>query len=88
MHSAFQAPCLPVHVLHYNIMDFPQGRAVLQYFPWLVCMKMNLNQFLVSHCQQAVALKILSKIIADHIFVQILSLDQQLRVILILVNAF
>ena len=72
---------MTVHVLYHNIVDLTKRRAVLQNFPRLIRMEMNLDQILISNRQQAVPFKILRKIIADLILVQIMALDQQLCVI-------
>ena len=44
-------------------------------------MIMDLDQILISYCKQTVTFKILCKIITDHIFIEILSLDQKLCII-------
>ena len=54
--SALQAPGLAVHILDHDVVDFAQGGAVFQRFPGLVGVEMDLDQFVVAHHQQAVAL--------------------------------
>jgi hypothetical protein len=54
---SFQSSCLPVHVLHYDIIDLPQGSAVFKDFPWFICMEMNLYQLFIPNSQQASPLK-------------------------------
>ena len=54
---------LQLHVLHHNVMDFTQRRAVFQHLPRFVRVEVNLNQFIVPHCQQTVALEMLRDVV-------------------------
>ena len=44
-------------------------------------MEMDLDQFIIADSQKAVALKMFVELVADHVFVQILTLDQKLCII-------
>ena len=76
-----QSSCLAVHVFYHDIIDLPEGSAVFQHLPGLVGMKMDLDQFLITHGQQTIAVKVVSKILTDLILVQILAFEQQLRIL-------
>ena len=72
---------LQLHILHHNVVDFTQRRAVFQHLPRFVRVEVNLNQFIVPHCQQTVAPKMLHKVVVDGVFIQIMPLKEQLGVI-------
>ena len=44
-------------------------------------MEMDFDQVLVAHCQQAVAPKMLHKVVVDGVFIQIMPLNEQLGII-------
>ncbi len=61
-------------------MDFTQRCAVFQHLPRFVRVEVNLNQFIVPHCQQTVALEMLRDVVVDFVLVEVVPFDEQLRV--------
>ena len=57
-------------------MNVSEGCTVFQYFPWLVCMEMDLDQIFVAYGQKAVTFKVLNDVIKDLIFIKIMSGNQ------------
>ena len=78
-----KSPRLAVHVLYDNVIDLAETSSILQDLPWLVGMEMDLDQFVISHREKSIPLKMLRDIIRDLVLVKIRSLDEQLRVITI-----
>ena len=72
--TVFISPSVPVtavHILDDNVENLAEGRAVLQHLPGLVCMEMDLDQFLVSDGNQAVAVKMFPEVGVDCLFVEV-----------------
>ena len=61
-------------------MDLAQGRAVLENLPGLVGVEVNLDQLVIAHSEEAVALKMLGDVVEDFVLVQVVAFDQQLGV--------
>ena len=77
---AFQALFLSLHVFNDNIIDVTDRLAIFQDFPWFICMKVNLDQGIISHNKQAITLEMLGDVIIDDILVKILPINQKLGV--------
>ena len=71
---------LELHVLHHDVVDLAQRGAVFQDFPGLVGVEVDLDQLVIAHSKEAVALKVLGDVVEDLVLVQVVALDQQLRV--------
>ena len=69
---------LQLHVLHHDVVDLAQGGAVLQHFPGLVGVEVDLDQLVIAHSEEAVALKVLGDVVEDFVLVQVVAFDQQL----------
>ena len=63
--SAIQPGGLALHILHHDIVDIAQRGAVFQHLPGLIGMVMDLDQLVVAHGQQAIALDIVGNVIVE-----------------------
>ena len=82
--SAFKSPCLPIHILYNYIEYFAEGRAIFKHFPRLISVVMDFNEFFITNRKQAVALKVLLKIIVNFVLIKVFALNKKLSVIFIL----
>ena len=63
--SAIQPGGLALHILHHDIVDIAQRGAVFQHLPGLIGMVMDLDQLVVAHGQQTIALDIVGNVIVE-----------------------
>ena len=70
---ALKASFLADHIFNNDVVDFSECGTVFKHLPGLVGVEMNLYKLLVSHREQAVALKMLGEIVVDNILVKIFS---------------
>ena len=63
--SAVEPLLLTLHVLNDDVVNLAQARAVFEYLPGLVGVKVELDQVLVPHRQQAVAGDVLRDIVVN-----------------------
>ena len=76
--SALQSLFLPFHVFHDDIVDLAEGGTIFQHLPGFVGVVVDFDQFVVAHCQQAIPLEVVGKVIVDLVLIQPLAFDQQL----------
>ena len=79
--SAFQASGLAVHILDHDVVDLAERAAVLEHFPGLVRVKMDLDRILVAGSEQAVALEVLRDVFCDLVLVEVLAVNEELCVV-------
>ena len=70
------------------IVYLPKRCAVIQHFARLVCVKMDFDQALAAHCQQAISLKMLADIGVNLVFREIFPFDEKLCIKFIFQHLF
>lgn len=86
--SALESALLAVHILNNNVENFAKRRAVFKHLPRLVGVVMDFNQILVTCRNEAIAIKIVYKIIVNIVLVKTCALNEKLGVISVFKHIF